>query len=46
MDNFEWGRGYQRRFGLLYIDYATQRRIVKSSGAWHSAFVREARGHG
>ena len=46
MDNFEWGRGYQRRFGLLYIDYATQRRIVKCSGAWHSAFVKSARGHG
>lgn len=44
LDNFEWGRGYQRRFGLLYTDYATQRRIVKTSGAWHSAFVKAARG--
>lgn len=44
MDNFEWGRGYQRRFGLVYVDYATQRRIVKGSGAWHSALVKAARG--
>jgi beta-glucosidase len=40
LDNFEWAEGYLRRFGLTYIDYPTQRRIVKQSGQWYSAFVR------
>jgi beta-glucosidase len=33
-DNFEWTEGYRPRFGLVYVDYATQRRIVKDSGRW------------
>jgi beta-glucosidase len=40
LDNFEWAEGYLRRFGLTYIDYDTQRRIIKQSGEWYSAFVR------
>jgi beta-glucosidase len=32
LDNFEWGWGYRQRFGLVYVDYPTQRRIIKSSG--------------
>lgn len=36
MDNFEWAWGYTRRFGLTYIDYPTQRRIVKDSGRWYA----------
>ena len=32
LDNFEWAWGYTRRFGLIYVDYPTQRRIVKTSG--------------
>ena len=32
MDNFEWAEGYSKRFGLAYVDYATQERIVKESG--------------
>ena len=31
MDNFEWAFGYSRRFGIIYVDYATQRRILKDS---------------
>jgi beta-glucosidase len=31
MDNFEWAWGYQKRFGLIFVDYGTQRRIPKAS---------------
>ena len=34
LDNFEWAFGYSRRFGLVYVDYETQQRIVKRSGHW------------
>ncbi|MFW5729358.1 MAG: GH1 family beta-glucosidase [Spirochaetota bacterium] len=40
MDNFEWSFGYSRRFGLYYTDYPTQRRILKSSGAWYGEVAR------
>lgn len=32
MDNFEWGQGYSRRYGLVHVFYPTQQRIVKESG--------------
>lgn len=32
MDNFEWAEGYSKRFGLAYVDYATQERVLKQSG--------------
>ena len=35
MDNFEWAQGYSKRFGIVYIDYPTQRRIIKDSGYWY-----------
>lgn len=35
MDNFEWGYGYRMRFGLVYVDYATQRRLPKDSAYWY-----------
>jgi beta-glucosidase len=34
LDNFEWAHGYSQRFGITYLDYATQRRIVKDSGRY------------
>jgi beta-glucosidase len=34
MDNFEWSFGYSKRFGVVYIDYATQQRIPKDSAYW------------
>jgi len=40
LDNFEWSHGYTARFGLVYVDYPTQRRIVKDSGRWFSAIAR------
>jgi beta-glucosidase len=39
-DNFEWAEGYRPRFGLVYIDFKTQRRIVKDSGYWYRNFLR------
>lgn len=39
MDNFEWAEGYQKRFGLVYIDYPTQKRIVKDSALWYKDLI-------
>lgn len=39
MDNFEWAEGFNQRFGLIYIDYKTQRRIIKDSGYWYRDFL-------
>jgi len=40
LDNFEWAWGYSQRFGLVHVDYATQRRTVKDSGRWYAAVAR------
>jgi len=40
-DNFEWAEGYSKRFGLVYVDYPTQRRIVKASGFWFQNFLQQ-----
>ena len=39
-DNFEWAEGYRPRFGLIYIDFKTQQRIIKGSGKWYANFLR------
>ena len=39
MDNFEWERGYSKRFGLVYVDYKTQQRILKSSAKWYRRVI-------
>jgi beta-glucosidase len=39
MDNFEWAHGYSKRFGLVYVDYATQRRILKTSAHWYRQVI-------
>ena len=35
LDNFEWSSGYRERFGLIYVDYATQARTPKDSALWY-----------
>jgi beta-glucosidase len=40
LDNFEWGLGYQKRFGIVFVDFGTQRRIPKSSARFYSGVVR------
>jgi beta-glucosidase len=44
LDNFEWEHGFSKRFGLVYVDYSTQRRVPKRSGLWYRDFI--ARAHG
>ena len=41
MDNFEWHNGYDKRFGLVYVDYSTQQRIMKSSAHWYADFIKQ-----
>lgn len=40
LDNFEWAKGYNERFGLVFTDYRTQQRTVKDSGKWYSEVIR------
>jgi len=41
LDNFEWGAGYANRFGIVYIDYATQKRIPKESAHWYARLIHQ-----
>ncbi len=43
LDNFEWARGFEKRFGLVYVDYATQARIPKRSAAWYAGLIERQR---
>jgi beta-glucosidase len=40
LDNFEWGYGYQKRFGIVFVDFGTQRRIPKASSRFYANVVR------
>ncbi len=39
MDNFEWAEGYSKRFGLVHIDYPSQRRLLKDSARWYRKII-------
>lgn len=39
LDNFEWAEGYTQRFGLVYVDYPTQHRVVKDSAMWYKEVI-------
>ena len=39
LDNFEWGHGYSKRFGICRVDFATQRRTLKSSGRFYARVI-------
>jgi beta-glucosidase len=39
LDNFEWASGYGKRFGIVHVDYATQRRTLKDSALWYRDFL-------
>ena len=43
MDNFEWASGYEKRFGIVHVDYATQQRTLKDSALWYRNFLRQQR---
>ncbi len=39
LDNFEWAYGYDKRFGIIHVDFQTQKRIIKDSGYWYSTLI-------
>jgi beta-glucosidase len=41
LDNFEWEHGYDKRFGIVFVDFATQRRIPKRSALWYRDLIAE-----
>jgi beta-glucosidase len=40
LDNYEWADGYEKRFGITYVDFQTQKRIPKLSSAFYKEVIR------
>ncbi len=40
LDNFEWAHGYSKRFGIVYVDFKTQKRILKKSAYWYADVIK------
>ena len=40
LDNYEWGKGFTKRFGLVYVDYGTQKRTLKKSALWYRDVIK------
>jgi beta-glucosidase len=40
LDNFEWGFGYSKRFGIVRVDFKTQQRTLKSSAKWYHLAIQ------
>lgn len=43
LDNYEWSLGYTRRFGVIHVDFATQRRTLKASAEWYARLIAAGR---
>lgn len=43
LDNFEWAYGYGKRFGVVHVDFASQRRTPKDSARWYAEVIRTGR---
>ncbi|MEY4266369.1 MAG: hypothetical protein RIS90_904 [Pseudomonadota bacterium] len=43
MDNFEWASGYEKRFGIVHVDYQTLKRTLKDSARWYQRFLQAQR---
>jgi beta-glucosidase len=41
LDNFEWGHGFSKRFGMVHVDYESQKRTIKDSGEWYANVIRK-----
>jgi beta-glucosidase len=46
LDNFEWEWGYDQRFGIVHVDFETQRRTPKDSALWYRDYIARARNGG